>query len=97
MASIKLADLYCNNQAMIMLQYLINITDNTFISVIMIALLSAVIAKSNIFCLKKIISFGFLLGFIAALIFAILKRNTGFAVREFYDLGVIIPLSLIHI
>lgn len=95
MASVWLANLYCNNQAKIMLQYLIKITDNTFIPVIMIALLSAVIAKSNSFHHKKIISVGFLLGFIAALIYAILKRNTGFAVREFYDLGVIIPWVII--
>ena len=27
----------------------------------------------------------------AALIYAVLKRNTGFAVREYYDLGVMLP------
>jgi uncharacterized membrane protein len=31
------------------------------------------------------------LGIVAALIYAVLKRNTGFAVREYYDLGVLLP------
>jgi uncharacterized membrane protein len=72
-----------------MLQYLINITDNTFVPVMMMALLSAAIVKSTFPYGKKSILFGFILGLIASLIYAILKRNTGFAVREFYDLGVI--------
>jgi uncharacterized membrane protein len=80
-----------------MLQYLINITDNTFVPAMMMALLSAAIIRSTLHHIKKIILFGFVLGFIAALIYAILKRNTGFAVREYYDLGVIIPWVIIAI
>ncbi|SCC05782.1 Fe-S-containing protein [Gilliamella intestini] len=80
-----------------MLQYLINITDNTFVPAMMMALLSAAIIRSTPHHIKKIIWFGFVLGFIAALIYAILKRNTGFAVREYYDLGVIIPWVIIAI
>lgn len=77
-----------------MLQYLIKITDNTFIPIIIIALLTATIIKLNAMQCKKIVLIGLVLGFIAALVYAILKRNTGFAVREFYDLGVIIPWTI---
>ncbi|OCG25474.1 hypothetical protein A9G11_02285 [Gilliamella sp. wkB108] len=80
-----------------MLQYLIKITDNTFIPVIIVALLWAVISKLNASDSKKIVIIGLVLGFIAALIYAILKRNTGFAVREFYDLGVIIPWVIVSV
>ncbi|OCG07602.1 hypothetical protein A9G13_05065 [Gilliamella sp. wkB178] len=80
-----------------MLQYLIKITDNTFIPIIIVALLGAVISKLNASNSKKIALTGLILGFIAALVYAILKRNTGFAVREFYDLGVIIPWTIIAI
>lgn len=74
-----------------MLQYLINVTDNTFVPVIMLALLSAVFVQSS----KKYLITGFVLGMLSALIYAILKRNTGFAVREFYDLGVIVTWCII--
>jgi uncharacterized membrane protein len=80
-----------------MLQYLINITDNTFVPAMIMALLSATIAKSIPNYSKKIILFGFIVGFIAALAYAVLKRNTGFAVREYYDLGVVIPWVIIAI
>ncbi|MWP61285.1 Fe-S-containing protein [Gilliamella sp. Pas-s25] len=80
-----------------MLQYLINITDNTFVPAMMMALLSAVVVKSIPNHSKKIILFGFIVGFVAALVYVVLKRNTGFAVREFYDLGVIIPWVIIAI
>ncbi|MDF7666313.1 Fe-S-containing protein [Orbaceae bacterium ESL0727] len=80
-----------------MLQYLINVTDNTFIPAIMFALLSAMVVKLNPQHSKKIIISGFVLGFIAALIYSILKRNTGFAVREFYDLGIIVPWVILAI
>ena len=76
-----------------MLQYLINITDNTFVPVIMFALVSAAFVQSS----KKYLVTGCVLGMIAALVYAILKRNTGFAVREFYDLGVIIGWCIIAI
>lgn len=80
-----------------MLQYLIKITDNTFIPVIMFALLSATVIQLS----KKHLIIGFVLGMIAAFIYAILKRNTGIAVREFYDLGtnvawciIVVPLLI---
>ena len=76
-----------------MLQYLINITDNTFVPVIMFALLSAAFVQTS----KKYLMTGFVLGMMAALVYAILKRNTGIAVREFYDLGVIVAWCIIAI
>jgi len=76
-----------------MLQYLINITDNTFVPVIMFALVSAAFVQSS----KKYLVTGCVLGMMAALVYAILKRNTGIAVREFYDLGVIIGWCIIAI
>ena len=80
-----------------MLQYLISITDNTFVPVIILALVSAVFVQSNLYSGKKYLIIGFLLGMLAAIIYAILKRNTGIAVREYYDLSVIIPWCIIVI
>ena len=80
-----------------MLQYLISITDNTFVPVIILALVSAVFVQSNLYSGKKYLIIGFLLGMLAAIIYAILKRNTGIAVREYYDLGMIIPWCIIVI
>lgn len=80
-----------------MLQYLISITDNTFVPVIILALVSAVFVQSNLYSGKKYLIIGFLLGMLAAIIYAILKRNTGIAIREYYDLGVIIPWCIIVI
>ena len=80
-----------------MLQYLISITDNTFVPVIILALVSAVFVQSNLYSGKKYLIIGFLLGMLAAIIYVILKRNTGIAVREYYDLGVIIPWCIIVI
>ena len=80
-----------------MLQYLISIIDNTFVPVIILALVSAVFVQSNLYSGKKYLIIGFLLGMLAAIIYAILKRNTGIAVREYYDLGVIIPWCIIVI
>lgn len=80
-----------------MLQYLINVTDNTFVPAIMIALLCALLTKFNPRPIKTFIVVGFILGSIVALTYTILKRNTAFAVREYYDLGVIICWLVITI
>lgn len=71
-----------------MLQYLINVTDNTFIPAIISALLITA-ARINCQRIKYMISSAMMIGIITALIYAILKRTTGFAVREFYDLAVL--------
>ena len=74
-----------------MLQYLIRITDNTFPSVIFLALLLLIMLKSDQGLKKRYCLLGFLPGILAALVYAVLKRNTGIAVREYYDLGVLLP------
>jgi uncharacterized membrane protein len=74
-----------------MLEYLIKITTNTFSSVVPIALLLAAVYRGGRQEDKKYLSRGFLTGLLAAFVYAVLKRNTGFAVREYYDLGAILP------
>lgn len=73
-----------------MLHYLVKITDNTLPSVIVFSLLLLLAALVSRRGERGFIFFGVGLGFAAALVYAVLKRNTGVAVREFYDLGVII-------
>lgn len=80
-----------------MLQYLIKITDNTFVPIVVLALLSVMVVRAIPNYNKKIFTFGFIIGLFAALVYAILKRNTGFAVREFYDLGIITLWMIIAI
>ncbi|XKM14305.1 DUF2318 domain-containing protein [Orbaceae bacterium ac157xtp] len=72
-----------------MLQYLINVTDNTFIPAIIFALL-VVALRINCLRVRRTIYIGMLIGFIIATIYAVLKRNTGFMVREYYDLAICI-------
>ncbi|MBX4133376.1 DUF2318 domain-containing protein [Frischella sp. Ac48] len=68
-----------------MLQYLINVTDNTFISAVIVALLISTLRIVGTQP-KKIIWSSLLLGCLVALVYAILKRNTGTVIREYYDL-----------
>ncbi|MDR3353648.1 MAG: DUF2318 domain-containing protein [Synergistaceae bacterium] len=74
-----------------MLEYLIKITLNTFYMAVPMALLFAVVRSADNLERKRYISLGFILGLISAFIYAVLKRSTGFAVREYYDLGVLVP------
>ena len=74
-----------------MLHYLIRITDNTLPTVIVFSLLCLMAALVSRKGERAFIFYGIALGFAAALVYAVLKRNTGIAVREYYDLGVIIP------
>lgn len=71
-----------------MLQYLINVTDNTFISAVIVALLISALRIVGTQP-KKLIWSSLLLGCLVALVYAILKRNTGTAIREYYDLGLL--------
>lgn len=72
-----------------MLQYLIKITDNTLAVTIVMAFLLYLALKAVEG--KKYLTIGAVSGLIAAMTYAVLKRNTGFAVREYYDLGVMLP------
>ncbi|MDR1481931.1 MAG: DUF2318 domain-containing protein [Synergistaceae bacterium] len=74
-----------------MLEYLIKITNNTYYMIVPTVLLLAVICASDHTERKRYVSLGFCVGLISAFIYAVLKRNTGFAVREYYDLGTLIP------
>ena len=69
-----------------MLHYVIAITDNTLPTVIVLALL-LFLARSR----PRACWYGLALGACIALTYAVLRRNTGFMVREFYDLGVLLP------
>ena len=77
-----------------MLHYLIKITDNTLSVVIVFSLLCALSSLVSRKGERKFLLFGVATGFAAALVYAILKRNTGVAVREYYDLGVMLPSLL---
>jgi uncharacterized membrane protein len=79
-----------------MLEYLIKIITDTFYVSIALPLLICLIWRSGAYPLKRDFYRGAALGAAAALIYAILKRNTGFAVREYYDLGAL-SVSLIGV
>jgi uncharacterized membrane protein len=74
-----------------MLEYLIKTTTNTFSTVVPFALLLAAVYRADRSERKKYLSRGVFLGVLAAFVYAVLKRNTGFAVREYYDLGALFP------
>ncbi|MDR3264857.1 MAG: hypothetical protein LBT15_02495, partial [Synergistaceae bacterium] len=81
-----------------MLQYLIKITNNSLSAVLMTALLLSVALRlplsqphpGRIKPSRMSLVWALAAGFAAALVYAILKRTTGFAVREYYDLGVLL-------
>jgi uncharacterized membrane protein len=73
-----------------MLPYLIKITDNTLAAAVVLAFLlflAVRMAEDG----KTRLAPGVVLGMAAALVYAVLKRHTGVAVREYYDLGVMLP------
>ncbi|MDR0379638.1 MAG: Fe-S-containing protein, partial [Candidatus Accumulibacter sp.] len=72
------------------MQYLIKITDGTLVAAIVLSFLLFLIFRTAEGG-KTRLAPGVLPGVGAALVYAVLKRNTGFAVREYYDLGVMLP------
>ena len=74
-----------------MLAYLIKVTNNSFSTVLAMSLLLAVLYRSEPTGKKTYLAWGAAMGVAASLIYAVLKRTTGFAVREYYDLGVLLP------
>jgi uncharacterized membrane protein len=70
-----------------MLEYLIKIIADIFYASIALSLLACLIWKDGVYPFKRDFYRGAALGAAAAFIYAVLKRNTGFAVREYYDLG----------
>jgi uncharacterized membrane protein len=73
-----------------LLQYLIKVTNNSLSAVLAGVLLTAVVMRFSRER-KAHLAWGALCGVGAALVYAVLKRTTGFAVREYYDLGVLLP------
>jgi uncharacterized membrane protein len=73
-----------------MLEYLIKVTVNTFCVMVPSVLLFAAACRIDRRGDKKYLTRGCMAGLFAALIYAVLKRNTGFAVREYYDLAVLL-------
>jgi hypothetical protein len=65
--------------------------DNLFLTAVMLSLFFAVLVKLSRDNIKTILAWGCGAGLLASLVYAVLKRNTGIAVREYYDLGIIIP------
>lgn len=74
-----------------MFHYLIKITDNTFVPVIALALLILLLNRNPGRARGKFYFSAALAGAGVALVYAFLKRTTGIAVREYYDLGVMLP------
>ena len=74
-----------------MLHYLIKITDNTLPALVVFSLLLLLAALVSRKGERAFMLYGMGLGAAAALVYAVLKRTTGIAVREYYDLGVLIP------
>ncbi|MDR1376779.1 MAG: Fe-S-containing protein [Synergistaceae bacterium] len=74
-----------------MLSYLIKVTNNSLSTVLAMSLLLAVLCRGEPAGKKTYLAWGAAIGAAAALIYAVLKRTTGFAVREYYDLGVLLP------
>lgn len=73
-----------------MLQYVIKVTDNSLLTVLIVSLLLVVAERFLQAGRRKPLLWGLFAGCLAALVYAVLKRNTGFAVREYYDLGVLL-------
>jgi uncharacterized membrane protein len=74
-----------------MLQYLIKITDSTLPSLIVISLLLHLILGGGAAQKNRYAWAGALTGLAAAAVLTALRLGTGWVVREFYDLGVMLP------
>ncbi|MDR2179070.1 MAG: DUF2318 domain-containing protein [Synergistaceae bacterium] len=74
-----------------MLSYLIKVTNNSLSTILAMSLLLSVLYRGEPTRKKTYLGWGAAIGAAAALMYAVLKRTTGFAVREYYDLGVLLP------
>ncbi|MDR2151914.1 MAG: Fe-S-containing protein [Helicobacteraceae bacterium] len=79
-----------------MLEYLINVTDTLFFTLVLIAILISGFTE-NQKGRRKSAAIAAALGFITALTIAILRYNTKLITREYYDLIVLIPLIITQI
>jgi uncharacterized membrane protein len=78
-----------------MLLYLIKVLDNTFILFLAAALVMPFLKKEGRRKKRTLTAVLIVAGVLSAVVYAILRRQTGFVVREFYDLALLIPLVLL--
>jgi peptidoglycan/LPS O-acetylase OafA/YrhL len=76
-----------------MLLYLINVVDNTWVLAVaapmILYFLKSDKARKGI---RRLVWAAAALGLVASAVLAALRLNTGWVIREFYDLGVLVPL-----
>ncbi|MDR1085401.1 MAG: DUF2318 domain-containing protein [Deltaproteobacteria bacterium] len=81
-----------------MLFYFLSVLDNTWYLAVGLFLVFLVLLGLLEFDRgrkwRRLVLGGFLLGFLAALTLAVLRRKTGWVVREYYDLAVLWPLAV---
>jgi uncharacterized membrane protein len=78
-----------------MLLYLIKVLDNTFIFFLASALVLPILKKEGRRKKSLLTVVIIVFGVLSAIVYAILRRQTGFVVREFYDLALLFPLVLL--
>jgi uncharacterized membrane protein len=76
-----------------LVQYLIKVTNNSLLTVLAGVLLTAVVMRFSRGrkAFPACLMWGAVCGLAAALVYAVLKRTTGYAVREYYNLGALLP------
>ncbi|MDR2460756.1 MAG: DUF2318 domain-containing protein [Deltaproteobacteria bacterium] len=78
-----------------MLLYLLKVVDNTWLLMVLAPILFYVAIGDKRVAISKVLHFTCgALGVASALVYAILKRNTGWVVREYYDIALLWPLIL---
>lgn len=75
-----------------MFQYLINVSNTLVPGILLFALLAGSVSIFPENGRKLSLKVGLIVGVLAALVLSILKLNTGFVVREMYDIRVLVPL-----
>ncbi|MDR2386441.1 MAG: Fe-S-containing protein, partial [Deltaproteobacteria bacterium] len=76
-----------------MLLYLINVVDNLWVLAVSAPMILYILqSDKSRQTLKRLVLVAMGLGLLAAAILATLRLNTGWVIREFYDLGVLVPL-----
>ena len=74
-----------------MLKYIIAVTNTALPPVIMAALFLRIYGIRTSLFSRRPLWAGFWIGAVASIVLVVLKKNTGFVVREYYNLGVLLP------
>lgn len=80
-----------------MLQYLINVTNTLFPTLLLIGLLAGLFRLFKLPSLKRVLLAGFFTGAAVALVLAVLRLNTGFVIRELYNAPVLLLILIAEI